>query len=228
MIPEFVVPDLTDFEVMTIFSLRVLGQHGNIAEIRDVANSKQRHGLNEILIFFLPALHLGNQQSCLQQNSVMQYIHKTWRDLVRSAWVCYNCTRGFHAVYTWHSFLVNDFADFPEVRVKNVDFVQSLVVFGMSNICYFLHNHTLSHVFHNSLFKIGLCFLKWEFFFVISRGIWWCVTLFLRMTAFHNSLFKSGLSFLKWEFFFVISRGIWWCVTLFLRMTAMFSYLFKV
>ena len=44
--------------------------------IADVANSKRHQQLNEIL-FFLPALHPGNQQSCLQKISVMQYAHET-------------------------------------------------------------------------------------------------------------------------------------------------------
>ena len=40
------------------------------------------------------------------------------------------------------SFLVNNFADFPDVWVKKVDFVQSLVVFGgVNNICYCLTNN---------------------------------------------------------------------------------------
>ena len=35
------------------------------------------------------------------------------------------------------SFLVNNFADFLDVQVrKSLDFIQSLMAFGISNICY--------------------------------------------------------------------------------------------
>ena len=40
---------------------------------------------------FLPALqniHPGKQPSCLQENSVMQYTHKTWHNSVQSACTC--------------------------------------------------------------------------------------------------------------------------------------------
>ena len=44
----------------------------------------------------------------------------------------------FRGRIAWHSFLENNLAEFlDEVRVKiNQDFIQSLVVFRYSNICY--------------------------------------------------------------------------------------------
>ena len=45
--------------------------------VGDVANWKHHQRMDEILIFFLPALHRRNQQSCFQNNSVMQYAHET-------------------------------------------------------------------------------------------------------------------------------------------------------
>ena len=54
----------------------------------------------------------------LQHYTVMQYTLKFWRSPVRSAWACYKCAWGFHTAYAWQSFLVNNFADFVDVRVK--------------------------------------------------------------------------------------------------------------
>ena len=44
----------------------------------------------------------------------------------------------FRGRIAWQSFLVNNFADFPDVVhvKKNQDFVQSLVAFSYSNIHY--------------------------------------------------------------------------------------------
>ena len=44
--------------------------------IGKVANSKRQQQLKEIVIA-LPALHHGDQQSCLQENSAMQYTRET-------------------------------------------------------------------------------------------------------------------------------------------------------
>ena len=45
---------------------------------------------------------------------------KTWSDPVQSVYACYKRARGFHTAYAWPSFLVNNFADFPDVRVKMI------------------------------------------------------------------------------------------------------------
>ena len=49
----------------------------------------------------------------------------------------HDCVK-FRGCIAWHSFLESNFADFiGEVRVKiNQDFIQSLVAFRYSNICY--------------------------------------------------------------------------------------------
>ena len=57
----------------------------------------------------------------------------------------------------WQRFLVNNFADFLDVRGKNnLDFVPSLVAFGINNIYYLL-------AFHRPLFRVSfhLWGLKW-------------------------------------------------------------------
>ena len=58
----------------------------------------------------------------VSRKSVMQYARarhpRTWHNYVWSACTCYKCEGGFHTAYAWQRFLVNDFADFPDVRVK--------------------------------------------------------------------------------------------------------------
>ena len=67
----------------------VVGLHSVITNRRcwDVANSKhpQRATTEQNLDFFLPALHPGNQQSCLQEISVVQYAHAIARKI---SWMC--------------------------------------------------------------------------------------------------------------------------------------------
>ena len=112
-----------------------------LLKIRDVANSKRFQRLDKTFIF-LPALHQGNQQNCFQKNSVMQYAHKTWRNPVRTAYACCNADVSYSirlltkCTCSWQSFLANNFADFQYSAGKNQDFVQSLVAFGINNICY--------------------------------------------------------------------------------------------
>ena len=85
-------------------------------KVIDGPYSKCHQRLNEIFIF-LTAPYLGNRQSCLQENSVIQYFHKTWRTPVRSACAFYNCMGQFHTAYTWRVFLWKTY--FPDVRVKS-------------------------------------------------------------------------------------------------------------
>ena len=101
----------------------------------DVAIRKHQR-LDKILIFFFVPAHPGNQQSCLWENYVsvccMKPIYNKHMLIPR------NCIT-FCGHIAWKSFLVNNFADFPDiVRVKKQDFIQSWVAFHYSNICYCL------------------------------------------------------------------------------------------
>ena len=104
-----------------------------------VANSKCHHRLNEILIF-LPALH-WEIRKVVYINSVMQHAH---------AWCPQNLTQSgaislllFMREVSYSirlrpdEFSCKQLCWFPGcVGKKNLDFIQSLVAFWISNICY--------------------------------------------------------------------------------------------
>ena len=93
-------------------------------------------------LLFLPALH-REFAKLFSKNSVMQYACETWRNPVRTAYACYNAQVSYSIrlltkwTCFWQSFLANNFADFQYSAGKNQDSVQSLVAFGINNICYF-------------------------------------------------------------------------------------------
>ena len=78
-------------------------------------------------------------EMCAFTTSVCCMKHTHFLHLYNKRMLCeHDCVK-FHGHIAWHSFCKNNFAEFhDEVRVKiNQDFVQSLVVFCYSNICYF-------------------------------------------------------------------------------------------
>ena len=77
-----------------------------------------------------------NQQSCLQEKSVMQNLRNMCNQHALVMCMC------FIQHTPDKSLRVINFADFLDMRVKNLDFVQSLVAFGISNIKDSGHNYT--------------------------------------------------------------------------------------
>ena len=82
---------------------------------------------------------MGHEQSCFQEDSC-RVIHSTSVKLDeilcdQHALVILACA-GFIQHTPDKSFLGNNSADFLDVGVKNLDFLQSLVMFGINSICY--------------------------------------------------------------------------------------------
>ena len=72
-----------------------------------------------------------------KKNSVIHYACQTWCNPVRSACAYYYyCVHGFHTAYAWHEFSCKQLYWFHgHAGKKNLDLVQLLVAFGISNIC---------------------------------------------------------------------------------------------
>ena len=91
----------------------------------------------------VPALHRRNQQSCLKKKLLSRTTPAKLNAILFTQHTL-AAMRAFHtakACYKWaqfwHSFLTDNFADFLYSAGKNnQDFVQSLVAFWISNICY--------------------------------------------------------------------------------------------
>ena len=134
---EFPMKNVGKFSVISMSSLEDacilisgIAHEFHISWIADVAVVKGHQRLSEILIFS-PKLHPGNQHSCLQENSVMQYTCETCRNSVPVIDVC----TGFIHHTPHRNFVVNNFADFRMCGYKKIkDFVQLLDVFCYSNI----------------------------------------------------------------------------------------------
>ena len=110
---------------------------------------KETPSTTEQSLDFLPTLHLGNQQCCLHENSIMQYDRETWCNHMCSAChkhvffinacVLYNICLTTYARQTDNirqtelSCKLCWFSGFAGKRIKN--FVQSLVAITYSNIC---------------------------------------------------------------------------------------------
>ena len=91
----------------------------------DVAVRKRHQQQNGVFIF-LPILHPENQQSCLLENSAIQYARETWCNHMRSLCTQHSFVINASVLYSIRlttnareSSLVNNFADFPDERVKN-------------------------------------------------------------------------------------------------------------
>ena len=129
--------------------------------IGDVAVMKCHQQLDKISIFFFFYLHIRKISKVVYKKTLPDVccikthhacIHKE-RMLIAQ-----DCIK-FRGHIAWQSFLVNNFADFPDlVRSKSQDFVPSLVVFPYSNICYYRvgNNLTEMEMFNNCYSVLNL------------------------------------------------------------------------
>ena len=95
---------------------------------------------------FLPTLHPETQWSSLQENP--ENTHKTWQNNVRPVCASYNCAQVL-IQHVWQAFLCKQLCWFPGCAgKKNLDFITSLAVFGISNTSSCDRNQLFNHVNH--------------------------------------------------------------------------------
>ena len=101
-----------------IFNIQIMQwpESVKLQVIGDVANWKHHQRLDEILIFFLPALHRSNQQSCLP---------KKLCHVIRPRNLTKSCLHSIHllqyACFIQHKLLIN-------VRVSDIVFLQTTLL----------------------------------------------------------------------------------------------------
>ena len=89
--------------------------------IADVAVTKRHQRLDEVLIFF--ARTSGGSAKLLQENSVRRMLYETHAHIYNKRMLIAEVCIKFGGRIAWQSFLVNNFADFPDVvRVKKSRF----------------------------------------------------------------------------------------------------------
>ena len=118
--------------------------------IGDVANVKRHQQLDKIFIIFLPTLHRGictvvfkKTLTCntpAKLDAILFALHMlAIMHAFHTAYICAKNTGVSDRDFLQTALLISTF-----VRVKNQDFVSSLVAFGISNICYCVTTLVLS------------------------------------------------------------------------------------
>ena len=78
-----------------------------------------------------------------------------------------------HGRIAWQRFLANNFADFPDMRENNQDFIPLLVAFGIINICY-CPVHQWIHLDQKE--ELNLWTVHWQgglLFKVLFKNLFW-------------------------------------------------------